>query len=107
MALKDSNIQELITNKSVNESAELLTKIIFDTAETHAPLKEKTIKPRDETPPWYNKQLKDLINFKNGLLNDVIATGNGSLLKVLKRKTNFIKREKRKLKRVYIHKQLE
>ena len=107
VALKNSNIHELIKNKSVNESTELLTKIISDTAENHAPLKEKILKPRDETPPWYNKELKELINFKNCLLNDVIATGNASLLKSLKRKTNFIKREKRKLKRVYIHKQLE
>merc|ERR1711867_51273 len=41
VALKNSNIHELIKNKSVNESTELLTKIISDTAENHAPLKEK------------------------------------------------------------------
>ena len=80
VALKNSDIQELINNKSVNESTDLLTKVIFDTAENHAPLKEKILKPRDETPPWYNKELKELINFKNCLLNDVITTGNASFL---------------------------
>ena len=107
VALKNCNIQELIAKKSVNESTEALTKIISDTADKHAPLKEKIIKPRDETPPWYTKELKKLINFKNCLLKDVLATGNGSLVKSLKCKTNVIKKEKKKLKRVYIHKQLE
>ena len=63
VALKNCNIQELIAKKSVNESTEALTKIISDTADKHAPLKEKIIKPRDETPPWYTKELKKLINF--------------------------------------------
>lgn len=99
--LQNSNINRLLEVEDVNGATDELVKVMQDTANKHAPIKE--FKPNKKRKPakWATDELEEKIDLKNELLTDYFTTG----IKCLKVRANKMKNEinhlKRKLKKVY------
>ena len=70
----DINIS-LTVEKNVHEAMEKLSKIIINILDQFAPLKERKIRTRFKTIPWYTAELRDLLFQKNSLLKDFYQYG--------------------------------
>jgi endonuclease/exonuclease/phosphatase (EEP) superfamily protein YafD len=99
--LGNSNVHRLIQANDVNQATEELIKIIQDTANVHAPVKEIQIGKRKNAAKWSTDELAEKIEEKNELLTDYFGSG----LSFLKVRANKLKNEinhlKRKLKKSY------
>ena len=62
--LRNSNINEYIRRKDVNKGTEELVKILQETSQLHAPLKEIKIGSNTEAVPWKNEELANKIKGK-------------------------------------------
>ena len=104
--LSESNIEQLIQQKKLNKATETLVDIINKVASTHAPIRFRRRKKRKKVP-WMTQELRDKINNKNKLIQDLYTTGNPSLQKRVKNEQNVITYLKRLLKTTYVRKQLK
>ena len=81
-ALKDEALNELIEN--VDEATERWVKIFTNTAENHAPMKERNIKAKNNFIPWFTSELKELIEEKKRRLQLYWMDGFLTDLKIVK-----------------------
>ena len=100
--LAHSNINDHINNKDSNSATEELIKIMQTTADEHAPMKEIKINSKDDSVPWYNKALEDMIAQKRSLVADFYYYGSQSFKERLNQVSNSINHLKRKLKKKYV-----
>ena len=73
--MKNSNIDELLSQENINNPLALLTETITKSAERHAPLIEIKLKNENKPAPWYTTELSTLIKTKNELLHDSYLYG--------------------------------
>ena len=104
--LSQSNIRQHIENKDVNSSMEVLIKVLQETADSMAPMKETKIGEKTNYIPWYTNELKILIEQKNELIRDYYYYGVRSFKTRISAISNRIKHLKRKLKKNYITEKL-
>ena len=100
-ALNNTELTELINAEKCDEATDLWIKIFSETANKHAPLIEKTVKPKIKKIPWYNENLEALIREKARKIKLYRLYGLFTDLKVVKAVSNKITHLKRKLKKTY------
>ena len=105
--INTSQINEYLQTSDINLATETLVKIIQDTAESHAPLTEKTLNNQKKNIPWFTKELKDMIKSKNELIQDLYSHGIQSYKKRITTLSNKITQLKRNLKEKFITEKLE
>ena len=105
--LESSEIKQHIHEKDINKTTEELIKVIQDTAQLHAPLKETNIGESKSKAPWQNEELDNKIKEKNSLLADYFYYGNSAFKNRAQKLSNEITHMKRKLKRAYVTTKLE
>ena len=106
-SIAQSDLENLINNKEVNKAALLLTELLNENANKHAPMIEITPSENRKPAPWYNDELQDLIRYKNKLIADSYIIGKKLLRTRIKKTTNKIKSRKRTLKTIYIKSEIE
>ena len=107
-AIENSEINHSITvEKNVHTAMKLLANAINNTLDCFAPIQERKIISRFNPIPWYNSELKKLLEQKNNLLKDFYQYGLEVLKKPIKMLNNKIVHLKRKLKSNYLTKKLK
>ena len=101
----DINIS-ITVEKNVHEAMEKLSKLIINTLDQFAPLKERKIRTGFKSIPWYTAELRELLFQKNSLLKDFYQYGLSILKNPIKKINNKIVHLKRKLKSKYLTKKL-
>jgi hypothetical protein len=99
--LGDPTLNQLIETEQLDAATERWVNIFLDTAERHAPIKEKIVNERRTHVPWFNTELSELLKEKNKRLQLYWLDGYFTDLKLVKTISNKITHLKRKLKRVY------
>ena len=84
----------------------ILVNTINKTLDNFAPIQERKIISRFNPIPWYNSELKNLLQQKNNLLKDFYQYGLEVLKNPIKKLNNKIVHLKRKLKSSYLTKKL-
>ena len=105
--IKNSDLREHIKNKDVNKATEGLVNILKNISNKHAPLKTIKISKKNKKVPWFTPELKEMIRTKNELLKDCYEHSFKPYRKKLTILANEIKSKKRKLKQIFIKKELE
>ena len=106
-AIEESEIKQSITvEKSVHKAMKILVNTINKTLDNFAPIQERKIISRFNPIPWYNSELKNLLQQKNNLLKDFYQYGLEVLKNPIKKLNNKIVHLKRKLKSSYLTKKL-
>ena len=106
-ALQDSRLNELIESKHLNAATESWVKIFLDTADRHAPIREKTVNEKKQHVPWYTSELEQLLAEKSKRLQLYWLDGYLKDLKLVKVISNKITHLKRKLKRTFYRDKIE
>ena len=106
-ALQDSRLNELIDSKHLNAATESWVKIFLDTADRHAPIREKTVNEKKQHVPWYTSELEQLLAEKSKRLQLYWLDGYLKDLKLVKVISNKITHLKRKLKRTFYRDKIE
>ena len=104
--LQNSLVEEHIIAKNVNAATEELIKVMQQTADVHAPIKETEIGVRKKPVTWFTAQLEEMITVRNNLLSDYYFYYSNSFKSRLKTISNSISHLKRKLKKKYIEEKL-
>ena len=99
--MKNSNIDELLSQENINNPLALLTETITKSAERHAPLIEIKLKNENKPAPWYTTELSTLIKTKNELLHDSYLYGRKFFKKRIDQLQNKIKKKKKSLRKKY------
>ena len=89
-ALEDPQLKELLDTEQPSKATEKFTQIFLDTAEKHAPIREKLMKEKKKQVPWFTTELKELIEEKAKRLKLYWLDGYYSDLKIVKSITNKI-----------------
>ena len=103
----NSEIEQHLQINDVNTATETLIKVIQETADVHAPLVEKTLSNKKRGIPWFTQELKELIQTKNELIQDMYNHGCQSYNKRIKSISNTITQMKRNLKHKYLSEKLD
>ena len=98
--LKATNLEELISNSKLNEATNLLIKTISDSANKHAPFRERRKRMRKQIP-WFTEELVGMISEKKTLLKDYYYYGYQTFYHKAQRLKNKINHLKRKLQKSY------
>ena len=106
-SISQSKLENLVEKKELNKAALLLTEILNENANKHAPIIEITPSENRKPAPWYNDELQDLIRYKNKLIADSYIFGKKLLRTRITKTTNKIKSKKRTLKTVYIKEEIK
>lgn len=100
-ALEDTQLNELIEAKDLDAATERWVPIFLETAENHAPIKEKVVNVKKKKVPWFTKDLQELMADKSKKIQLYRLDGLYSDLKIIKSLSNKITHLKRKLKRIF------
>ena len=80
--------------------------VIQKTAQIYGPLLEMNKKNQKRHLPWFTKQLKELITYKNELISDFYCHGLKSYKPRIAAISNKITQMKRNLKRKFINEKM-
>ena len=73
LTVETCNWEKLLENKNVNDQLHLFDKALLDIF--HNFILNKNIICNDKEPPWFNNQIKTLIEKKNDLFKSYMANG--------------------------------
>ena len=105
-AIENSNMQHHLTECDVNSATDELLKVIQNTINQIAPIKEMLLKDKRKNIPWFTAELKTLIINKNQYLSDYYSYGIEVFKKRAKEISNQINYLKRKLKKSFFTEKL-
>lgn len=104
--LAQRRVYHHINNKDVNAATEELMLAIKNAADEWAPMTEIKISEKTNYVPWFTKELKNTISFRNDLLKDYYYYGLKSLKSRVTFLSNKINHMKRNMKKKYIAEKL-
>lgn len=105
--LGKSDFNNLIEDRELNKAMDTWTKVFVDTAQTHAPIVEKTKKQKRQGIPWFETALELKIEERNSKLQLHRLYGLKQDLKAVNKLSNEITHLKRKLKKKYYKQKIE
>ena len=105
--INNSAINTCLKNKNVNSATETLLKVINESLEKFAPLKEITLNRKRKGLPWITEEIRELTEEKNQMLLDSYSHGFEKYKKRIKKMTNLINCRKRNEKKRFISEEIE
>ena len=105
--MQESNFENLIQEKNINEATVLWMTIVAALCDKHAPIKEVRIKSNTEGIPWYNDEITSLIAVKQSALDYDRRKGTCASKRFLSNITNKLNHLKRRMKRKYFREKVE
>ena len=105
--INNSAINTCLKNKNVNSATETLLKVINESLEKFAPLKEITLNRKRKGLPWITEEIRELTEEKNQMLLDSYSHGFEKYKKRIKKMTNLINCRKRNEKKKFISEEIE